>query len=347
MLSFGPMLKCVKIVQYKNFNIASLKLANPVLLAPMAGISNLPYRRIMKEFGAALVFSEMVSANGLIRDGRRTLELVRSCAAEKPLGIQLFGSEPDVLAASVRHLEGAGDLIDLNLGCPVNKVVRSGAGSALLRDPGLVAKLIGALRKATDKPLTVKIRSGWDRRSINYLDIGRIAEDCGADAVTLHPRTRAEGFSGSADWEQIGRLKQALGIPVIGSGDIFNADDALRMLRTTGCDGIMIGRGGYGNPWLIRNILDRLAGQPEHLPSASEKLRVAERHLRFMEEDIGAEKTLFEMRKHLCWYSRSMAEAAHFRQVVNQAASLEQMRSLMRNFFARNENQDAGYHPAT
>lgn len=327
--------------------ISSLKLANPVLLAPMAGISNLPYRRIMKVFGASLVFSEMVSANGLIRDGRRTLELVRSCDAEKPLGVQLFGSEAKVLSAAVGHLGDAGDLIDLNLGCPVNKVVRSGAGSAMLKNPAGVAGLITALRKATSKPLTVKIRSGWDRQSINYLEIGRIAEDCGADAITLHPRTRAEGFSGQADWEKIARLKQAIRIPVIGSGDIFTPDDAMRMFATTNCDGLMIGRGGYGNPWLIENILRRLSGQEEKEPSAAERFMVAERHLRYMEEDIGVKKTLFEMRKHLCWYSRGLIDAAIFRQAVNKTTSLNQLLNLTRDFFDRNEDQDDGYRPAS
>jgi len=321
--------------------IATLKLAGPVLLAPMAGITNLPYRRIMKEFGAALVFSEMVSANGLIRDGRRTLELVRSCDAEKPLGIQLFADDPDVLGASVKHLGSAGDLLDINLGCPVNKVVRSGAGSALLRTPQKVGRLTAELRKATAKPITIKIRSGWDLQSINYLEIGHIAEDSGADAVTLHPRTRSQGFSGQADWEHIARLKQALKIPVIGSGDIFNADDGLRMLSETGCDGIMVGRGAYGNPWLIKNILRRLAGKPEVRPTAADRLQVAERHIQLMAEDVGIKKTMFEMRKHLCWYSRGLDGAAGFRQSINQTTSLEQLRQLTRDYFSRDEKCDA------
>jgi len=341
LLYHRPMLKCAKIVQNFRLKIASLELANPILLAPMAGISNLPYRRIMKEFGAALVFSEMVSANGRIRDGRRTLELVRTCPEESPRGVQLFGSEPEILAACVAHLAGTGDLIDLNLGCPVNKVVRSGAGSALLRDPKRVADVITALRQATEKPLTVKIRSGWDHQSVNFLEIGRIAEECGADAITLHPRTRTAGFSGQADWAQIGLLKQEIDIPVIGSGDIFTADDAVRMIETTGCDGIMIGRGGYGNPWLIDNILRRLSGGEEKQPKPTVRLEVAERHINYMVETIGIKKTMFEMRKHLCWYSRGMPDAAGFRLAVNRCSSLDEVRNLTRDFFAPDEEQDA------
>lgn len=319
-------------------NIATLKLNSPVLLAPMAGISNLAYRRIMKEYGAALVFTEMVSCNGLIRDGRKTLELVRSRQEEAPLGIQLFGAEPEVVAESVKNLNGAGDLIDVNLGCPVNKVVRSGAGSALLKDPARVAALLGRLRKATTKPLTVKIRAGWDSESVNFIEIGRIAEDSGVDAVTLHPRTRTQGFSGKADWSQLAQLKQALSIPVIGSGDIFTPDDALNMLQTTGVDGIMIGRGGYGNPWLIRNILRRLGGHDDIAPTPQEKLEVGLRHLDYHCEDLGIKKTMFEMRKHLCWYSRGLSGAPLYRAAVNRSASLEELVQTTRDFFARAED---------
>lgn len=320
-----------------SMNIASLQLNSPVLLAPMAGISNLAYRRIMKEHGAALVFTEMVSCNGLIRDGRKTLELVRSCQEEAPLGIQLFGAEPEVVAKSVENLNDTGDLIDLNLGCPVNKVVRSGAGSALLKDPTKVSALLGALRRATPKPLTIKIRSGWDADSINFIEIGKIAEANGVDAITLHPRTRSQGFSGKADWSQLAQLKQALAIPVIGSGDIFSPEDALNMLRISGCDGIMIGRGGYGNPWLISNILRRLNGLTEISPSPKLKLEVALRHLDFHQQTLGIKKTMFEMRKHLCWYSRGLPGATQFRAEVNRTNSLDELRQTTRDFFDRAE----------
>jgi tRNA-dihydrouridine synthase B len=314
-------------------NIASLSLSNPVILAPMAGITDLPYRRVMKAFGAALVFSEMISANGVVRNGAKTLELIKSSTDERPLAIQIFGDDPQLLAETAKQLEGRAELIDINCGCPVNKVVRSGAGSALMRDPARIGRIIAAVRKVVSVPLTIKIRSGWDHAVQNYLEVGRIAATEGADAVTLHPRTRSQGFGGKADWNQIRSLKAELAIPVIGSGDIYTAADAEYMLAETGCDAIMIGRGGYGNPWLIRNTLLRLTGKPEQLPDPAEKLAVALRHLQYHEECFGAKKTLFEMRKHLCWYSRGLAGSADFRQLVNHQQTLEELMQATRNFF--------------
>jgi nifR3 family TIM-barrel protein len=313
--------------------IGHLKLANNVILAPMAGITDLPYRRIMKGFGAGLVFTEMVSANGLIRAGRRTRELLRSVDEERPLGIQLFGEDPAILARAAELVHDDGELLDLNLGCPVNKVVRSGAGSALLRDPAKVGRIVAAVRRATDLPLSVKIRSGWDHGSINFLEIGRIAVDEGAEAVALHPRPRSQGFSGHADWEQIGRLKSALPVPVIGSGDIFTAADALAMFEETGCDAVMIGRGGYGNPWLIREILTLQQGGVAIPPTPGERLDVALRHLDLFLETFGEARAARDMRKHLCWYCRGLAGAATFRSAVNHAHSAADLRRLAEEYF--------------
>lgn len=314
--------------------IHKLSLANNIWLAPMAGISNLPYRRIMKRFGAGLVFSEMISANGLSRGGKQTRDLLVSSPDERPLGIQLFGEDPQLLARATALAESHADLIDINFGCPVKKVVRSGAGSALLRNPAQIAAIVAAVRRATRLPLTVKIRSGWSLESVNYLETAHIAESEGADAVTLHPRTRCQGFSGHSDWEHLRRLKEAVKIPVIGSGDIFTADDALRMLRETGCDGVMIGRGGYGNPWLIRDIKARLDGRPAPPPpSPAERMEVAFQHLHLHLESFGPRKTLLDMRKHLCWYSRGLVEAATFRAAINHARTLGEMEDSMRNFF--------------
>ena len=314
--------------------IHKLSLANNIWLAPMAGISNLPYRRIMKGYGAGLVFSEMISANGLCRGGRQTLELLASSPDERPLGIQLFGEDPLMLARAAALAEGYAELIDINLGCPVKKVVRSGAGSSLLRNPARIAAIVAAVRRATPLPLTVKIRSGWALESVNYLETAHIAETEGADAVTLHPRTRCQGFSGHSDWEHLRKLKAAVKIPVIGSGDIFTADDAVRMLRETGCDGVMIGRGGYGNPWLIRDIKARLDERPPPPPpSPADRMEVAFRHLRLHLESFGPRKTLVDMRKHLCWYSRGLAEAANFRAAINHAQSMAEMEDIMTDFF--------------
>jgi len=313
--------------------IAHLQLSNNIILAPMAGITDLPYRLVMKRFGAGLVFTEMVSANGLIRAGRRTRQLLRSLPEERPLGIQLFGDDPAVLAQAAALVRDDGELLDLNLGCPVNKVVRSGAGSALLRDPAKVGRIVAAVRRAYDRPLTVKIRSGWDQGSINYLEVARIAVAEGADAVALHPRTRSQGFSGRADWEHIRRLKESVTVPVIGSGDIFSAEDALAMQAQTGCDALMIGRGGYGNPWLIRDILRRQRGEAPLTPTAGERAEIALWHLELFRETFGEAKTVSDMRKHLCWYCRGLSGAATFRSAVNHAPSVSELLRLTEEYF--------------
>ncbi len=329
---------CLNIMHTKNPSIRDLQLTSPVILAPMAGITNLPYRRIMKSFGAGLVFSEMVSANGLIRDGERTRALLVSHQSEHPLGIQLFGDDEQVLAEAAEMVIGAGDLLDINMGCPVKKVVRSGAGSALLQNPRQVAKVISAVRKVYPKPLTIKIRSGWEEDSVNYLEIGRIAEAEGVDAITLHPRTRSQGFSGKSCWNQIAELKSALRIPVFGSGDIFTAEDGVAMLRQTGCDAVMIGRGGYGNPWLIRQIIDLLQGKPPQQPANRDRLEIMMRHLDLNRAQFGEKKTLLEMRKHLCWYVKGLSGASHYRVELQKTATLEQVKNLTEEFFAQAES---------
>jgi len=314
--------------------IGSLKLENPIFSAPMAGISDLPYRLIMKRHGAALVFSEMISANGLFFNGKATRDLLNSRTEEHPLGVQLFGEEPERLAEAVKQVDDCGDLIDLNLGCPVRKVIRSGAGSALLREPKKVARIISAVRHATSRPLTIKFRSGWDHDSINFLEIARIAVEEGVDAVTLHPRTRAQMFGGQADWQQIKSLKEVLSVPVIGSGDLFSAECIKTMFEQTKCDAVMIGRGGYGNPWIISQALDLLAGRPTIQPTPAERLAVARDHFDLCLETFGPHKTLGQMRKHLCWYVRGMENAAGFRSEINQTKTTTEMRNLLEGFFA-------------
>jgi len=314
--------------------IGSLKLENPIISAPMAGISDLPYRLIMKRHGAALVFTEMISANGLFFNGKATRKLLNSRAEEHPLGVQLFGEDSERLAEAVKQVEDCGELIDLNLGCPVRKVIRSGAGSALLREPDKVARIVAAVRQATSLPLTIKFRSGWDHESINFLEIARIAVEEGVDAVTLHPRTRSQMFGGQADWQQIKKLKEALSIPVIGSGDLFSAECIKTMFEQTGCDAVMIGRGGYGNPWIVNQTLDLLAGQPVAQPTFAERLAVARNHFELCLETFGPHKTLGQMRKHLCWYVRGMENAAGFRAEINQTKTTTEMSNLLESFFA-------------
>lgn len=313
--------------------IGSLKLENPIFSAPMAGISDLPYRLIMKRHGAALVYSEMISANGLFYNGKATRKLLQSSREERPLAVQLFGDTPERLADATIQVEEHGELIDLNLGCPVRKVIRSGAGSALLREPGKVARIIAAVRRATTRPLTVKIRSGWDHGSVNFMEIARIAVEEGVDAVTLHPRTRSQMFGGAADWTQIKTLKRALSVPVIGSGDLFSAECIKTMFEQTGCDAVMIGRGGYGNPWIIQQALNLLANKPPGQPTIDARFAVAKEHVRLCLETFGPQKTLGHMRKHLCWYARGLEKSAGFRSEINQTRTVDEMNKLLENFF--------------
>lgn len=316
-----------------DLEIGSLKLKNNVLLAPMAGITNSSYRQIHKHAGAGLVFSEMISANGVIRDGRRTLELAQHHEAERPFALQLFGDDPAVMAEATNRCCNMSDMLDINMGCPVKKVIRSGAGSALMCDPVRAGAIMAAVRKATELPLSIKIRSGWDQGRRNFVEFGHIAEQEGIDAITLHPRTRTQGFGGEALWEDIATLKQSVRIPVIGSGDIYTPEDGIRMLRQTGCDGIMIGRGGYGNPWLISNILALQRGENQRHPTPAQKGFKALEHLELQLRDMDETRAVLEMRKHLCWYARSMTGAAEFRRQVNNISALLPLRILIKQFF--------------
>jgi nifR3 family TIM-barrel protein len=322
-----------------RLKIGSLELADNLLLAPMAGITNLSMRLLAREQGASLCFTEMVSVNGLVRDGEKSFALMRGVPADRPLGLQLFGDDPDLLAEGARLSAGYGDLIDINMGCPVRKVVGSGAGSALLQNPGKVGAIIAAVRRATSLPLTVKIRSGWSADSLNYLLIGRIAQEEGADAVTLHPRTRSQMFEGRADWQHIALLKNALTIPVIGSGDLFTAEDVCAMLRETGCDGVMIARGALGNPWIFRESLALQRGQEKNPPSPEEKYAVAMRHLARFIDNSSERVAVREMRKHLCWYARGVQGAAQFRSAVNRLEDRTGLEKAMYDFFMQRRHE--------
>lgn len=323
-------------MQIHSLQIKNLKLPSPIILAPMAGITNLPYRRIMKSFGAGLVFSEMVSANGMIREGKKTRILLESHQSEKPLGIQLFGEDPEVLAQAASMVADSGALIDINMGCPVKKVVRNGAGSALLQDTERIKNICSAVRKAYSGPLTIKIRSGWDEQSINYMDVGKIAENEGIDAITLHARTRSQGFAGHSDWTHLAELKKSLNIPVFGSGDIFSPGDGIKMFQETGCDAIMIGRGGYGNPWIISQLLDLMQGRQYAAPEPQEICRIALNHLELHRTQFGEHKALLEMRKHLCWYARGLSGASHYRATLQKISDIAQLRDATRTFFQQN-----------
>ena len=302
--------------------IGSLALSNKAVLAPMAGITNLPFRSIARRFGCALGFTEMVSAIGLTRRMVRSIGYLDSVPEDRPLGAQIFGSDPAVMAEAARMVEDLGaDLVDINMGCPVRKVVRTGAGAALLRQPELAGRIIEAVRKVTGLPLTVKIRSGWHRHdSSGFKVIAHIAEEGGADGVIFHPRTAEQGFSGSADWRLIGELKGSLYIPVIGNGDIRGPADAMRMMMMTGCDGVMVGRGALGNPWIFRDINNAIDGRLKApSPTLAERECLIRDHFEKEIVYYGDEKrAASHFRKHLLWYTKGLRGGGRFRQVAGK-----------------------------
>ena len=319
---------------------------NPLVLAPMAGITDFPFRRICREFGAGLVFSEMVSVEALIREHKRTHGMLHTDPAERPVVFQIFGSKPASMAEAAHIVsQGEVDFIDINMGCPVPKILKSGAGSALLRDLGLAREIMAAVVGSSKVPVTVKIRLGWDAKSIVAVDVAQAAESVGISAVTVHARTKAQGFSGHADWSMIKVVKKSVGIPVIGNGDARTAQDAKRMLEETGCDGVMIGRAIQGYPWIFREARQYLETGvvPSH-PTSEERQAVMLRHLNDMTALLGEDAGVREMRKHLCWYTKGLHGGAEFRTRINHLASLEKVRHEIGDYFASMQECVAAAH---
>ncbi|MDD2582210.1 MAG: tRNA dihydrouridine synthase DusB [Desulfuromonadaceae bacterium] len=327
----------------KPLTIGSLVLAHNVVLAPLAGITNLSFRLICRQEGASLAYTEMVSVNGLVREGIKTLALLKSSPEDRPLGIQLFGDNPDDLAEAARMVEGYGDLLDINMGCPVRKVVGTGAGSALLQEPLKIAAIVRAVRAATTLPLTIKIRSGWHCGDTVFQEVGHIAEAEGCDAITLHPRSRSLMFSGQADWNQLREMKETLSIPVLGSGDLFTPHDCLRMLEETACDGIMIARGALGNPWIFRQVRE-LEQSGNYTPvSTRERADSIERHLHLFTEERGEAVAVREIKKHIGWYAKGFAGASEIRRTANSAQSIQDI--LMLTERIRSIADNVGHNP--
>jgi tRNA-dihydrouridine synthase B len=295
--------------------IQGLTVDPPFVLAPLAGFTDSPMRRLCRRMGASLVWTEMVSAEGAIRGSRKTFDLLEFTDEERPIVFQLFGARPEAMGSAAKLLSRlAPDVIDINVGCPSKKVVRSGAGAALMRDLGLLRENAEAVVEATDLPVTAKIRSGWDDGSVNAPDATRTLEEAGVAAVTVHPRTRAQGFSGDADWSVIRRVKDEAGVPVIGSGDVRSAGDARRMLEETGCDAVMIGRSAVGNPWLFREAMElREDGRVSTSTSVAERIRTCTEHLEMMVDAKGERRGVLEMRKHIVAYLRGLPGASRLR----------------------------------
>ena len=309
---------------------------SPFMLAPLAGVSDSPFRRLAREQGASFVYTEMVSADGLTRGNDATLEYCRFDPSERPIGIQIFGSDPGVMAEAARVLcelpaEQRPDLIDINMGCPVRKVVNRCAGAALLTNVPLVSEIVSRMASASTVPVTAKIRLGWDGESRNVVEMSRALEASGAAAVAIHARTRAEKFEGLAHWEMIGEAKKAVGIPVIGNGDVRTHEDAVRMLEMTGCDAVMLGRAAFGDPWVFRRLRAfHERGETLPPPTAAERLAAGLRHLDLMRIDVGPERAAREMRKHVAWYVKGLPNSARVRERVNRTASVEEMVELLR-----------------
>jgi len=316
--------------------IGTLSLKNEIVLAPMAGITNLPFRLINRDFGVGLTFTEMISANGLIRGMKKTLRYLNFRPEDSPLGVQIFGSDPAILAEAAKIMTDLGaDLLDINMGCPVKKVVKTGAGAALMKDPLRIAAILKAVRKGTHLPLTVKMRAGWQPQRINVLEVAKIAEDSGVDAVIVHPRTADQGFSGKADWPLIGRVKTQINIPVIGNGDIKNGEDAAKMMRSTGCDAVMVGRGCLGNPWIFEQIDARLQGRVDPLPpSLSQRELMIRRHLTLELASAGETAGLKIFRKHLLWYTKGLKGGSQFRQMISAVEDKTLLLEKNHAFFA-------------
>lgn len=314
-----------------------MEFTGKVILAPLAGVSDSVFRRICKRHGADIVVSEMASAEGLVRDSEKTFSYVRFDPEERPLGIQLFGADPAVLAvaASVVQESVKPDFIDLNFGCPVRKVVRRNGGSALLKDPPLMERIIRAVVKAVHLPVTVKIRTGWRNGEIIAPEIARMAEGCGACAITVHGRTQEQGFSGKADWSVIGQVKEAVKIPVIGNGDVMSGEDAARMIGQTGCDSVMVGRGALGRPWIFQSIKEFRNGNSVMSIPNSLRLQISLEHFRGMLEAYGDRKGLYDMRKHFGWYLRALPGAAEARRRIMTEESPAIARQILTEFFER------------
>lgn len=325
------------------WKIGNVEIKNKIVLAPMAGISNTSYRKIIKEMGAGLIYAEMVSDKAITFGNQKTFDLLKMDESERPIAQQIFGSDIESFVIAAKKIEETmhPDILDINLGCPVPKVaVRAQAGSALLKNPQKIYEIVSAVVKTVSIPVTVKIRSGWDENSINAVEVAKYAEQAGASAITIHARTRSQGYSGKADWNIIKEVKENVSIPVIGNGDVTSCFLAKKMLEETGCDAVMIGRGVLGNPWLIKECVEYLEdGTLPTEPTAQEKINMLKRHFQLLIEDKCEKAAILEIRSHALWYVKGLKGSAKIKNRICQSETVEEMFQILDEYL-QNENED-------
>lgn len=313
--------------------IGNVKFESNIFLAPMAGVTDLPFRLLCKKFGCGLVYSEMISAKGLHYNNENTKQMLVVDDKEKPIAFQLFGSDSNILANMAKAIEKHADIIDINMGCPAPKIVKNGEGSALMKDPKKIGEIVKSVSSSVNKPVTIKIRRGFDENYLNALEVAKVAEANGAAAIAIHGRTREQYYSGHADWEIIKQIKDNVRIPVIGNGDVDTPQKAKAMFEQTGCDAIMVGRAAQGNPWIFEQINHYLkTGELLPSPTASEKIQMTIRHAHMLVEFKGEYIGIREMRKHIAWYTKGLLNSSNLRNEINLVDSLDKMIILLNEY---------------
>ena len=321
--------------------IGNVQLDNEVFLSPMAGVTDLPFRTICKEKGCGMLYTEMINAKALCYDDENTKKMLRMDKDEHPVAVQIFGSDPEFMGkAAIIMNQYPNEILDINMGCPAPNVIKNGDGSALMRNPKLAAEVLTAVVKNSEKPVTLKIRKGWYDDSVNAVEIAKIAEECGISALAIHGRTREQFYSGKADWDIIAEIKQAINIPVIGNGDVFEVEDAVNMLEKTKCDAIMIGRGAQGNPWIFNRINHYMkTGEILPEPTLEEKITTAIRHMNLAVAEHGDYVAVREMRKHIGWYLKGLKNSAKYRDQINKITDYKEVIAMLEEYMQHSLTQ--------